>query len=117
MGAALRFAHSGQDDDSARAPAVRSENKVPTGYPFSGEVVRLLTAPERGRRAGAFGVVCERYGAMSRIARSWGVSPTMVARVRDGLAPLTDDRIRALPRAQREHLFEVLADTAQLSLF
>lgn len=34
-----------------------------------------------------------------------------------GLAPLTDDRIRALPRAQREHLFEVLADTAQLSLF
>lgn len=109
MGAALRVGHSGQDDDSARAPAVQGEPKVCTGRPF-----RLLNG-ERDRRAAAFCVVCERYGAMSRIARSWGVSITMVVRVRDGLAPLTDDRIRALPRAQREHLFEVLASNSQLS--
>ena len=62
-------------------------------------------------------MVCERYGAVARIARAWDVSDSVVRRVRDGEAPLTDSRIRALPRAQREHLFEVLDATAQLSLF
>lgn len=111
MGAALRVRHANQDAGSQSFPAVRSDPKVRTGHPF-----KLLTG-ERDRRTAAFCVVCERYGAMSRIARGWGVSITMVVRVRDGFAPLTDDRIRALPKKQRGHLFEVLDATAQLSLF
>lgn len=114
MGAALRVGHAIEDADSARAPAVQGGPKVCTGRKFSERPFKLLNG-ERDRRAAAFCVVCERYGAMSRIARSWGVSITMVVRVRDGLAPLTDDRIRALPRAQREHLNKVLEETSQLS--
>ena len=114
---AARVLHVVQDAESGKPAEVQGFSKVCTGRAFSGEVVKLLTNVERARRAAAFSVVCERYGAMSRIARAWGVSVTLVARVRDGLAPLTDDRIRALPRAQREHLFEVLDASAQLSLF
>ena len=52
---------------------------------------------------------------MARIARAWDVSDQVVYNVRDGVSPLSDDRILALPRAQREHLYEVLSATAQLS--
>ena len=109
MGA--RVLHVEQDAGSQAFPAVRTDQKVRTGHPF-----RLL-AGERDRRAAAFVVVCARYGALARIARAWGVSDSVVRKVRDGDAPLTDSRIRALPRAQREHLFAVLDASAQLSLF
>ena len=114
MGA--RVLHAQQPDDAAPVATVSTSKKPDTGYPFSAEVVRLLSNPERERRTAAFALVCDKYGAASRIARAWGVSRTFVLRVRDGQSPLTDERIRALPDAQRRHLFEVLADTAQLSL-
>lgn len=78
-------------------------------------MVRLLSLPERERRWAAFVEVCERRGALTRIADAWSVSPTVVRKVRDGLAPLTDSRIRALPEAQRRHLFEVMSANSQLS--
>lgn len=108
MGAAARVR---QDAGSQSFPAVRTDPKVRTGNPF-----RLLTG-ERDRRAAAFVEVCARYGAVARIARAWGVSDSVVRKVRDGDAPLTGSRIRALPRAQREQLFKVLDASAQLSLF
>ena len=111
MGAALRVGHVQQDAGSQSFPGVPTSNKVRTGHPF-----KLLTG-ERDRRTAAFVEVCARYGAVSRIARAWRVNDSVVRRVRDGLAPLTDDRIRALPRAQREQLFKVLDASAQLSLF
>lgn len=52
---------------------------------------------------------------MTRIAAAWDVSVPLVAKVRDGLLPLTDSRIRALPEAQRVHLFEVMNAQAQTS--
>ena len=109
MGA--RVLHVQQLGDAPLVATVRFERDLRTG-----QVVRLLSLPERQRRQDAFAVICERRGAMARIADAWAVSPTVVRKVRDGLAPLTDERIRALPDAQRRHLFEVLADTAQLSL-
>lgn len=112
MGA--RDLHAFDVADSRPDPAVQGDAKVCTGHPSTGRPFKLLNG-ERDRRTAAFQTVCERYGAISRIARSWGVSITMVVRVRDGLAPLTDERIRALPRAQRERLFNVLAETSQLS--
>lgn len=112
MGAAERLSHVPEAEGSGHVATVRTCEKVRTG-----QIIRLLSQPERERRKAAFSTVCERYGAIARIARAWGVSDSVVRKVRDGLAPLTDDRIRALPRAQRAHLFEVLDASAQLSLF
>lgn len=81
MGAALRLGHVLQDADSQSFPAVRTDQKVRTGHPF-----KLLTG-ERDRRTAAFVVVCERYGAVTRIARAWDVSDSVVRKVRDGDAP------------------------------
>ena len=114
---AARVLHVVQDAESERLPVVRPRPKNLTGQATTGRLFKLLSAPERERRHAAFVEVCRRHGAMSRIARAWDVSDQVVYNVRDGLAPLTDDRIRALPRAQREHLFEVLDASAQLSLF
>lgn len=82
----------------------------------TGQLVRILTRPERDRRAAAFKIVCEKRGAMARVAEAWNKSHQFVGKVRDNELALTDDRIRALPRAQRLHLFEVLDETSQLSL-
>lgn len=114
---ALRLGHEQQVADDSGAVTVRLFRESHTGQAFTGRVFRLLSQPERARRAAAFETVCERHGAIARIARTWAVSPSMVARVRDGLSPLTDERVRKLPQAQREHLFQVLDANAQLSLF
>ena len=109
---ALRLGHVQQREDDLDDVTVRVFQQNRTG-----QVFRLLSKPERARRAVAFEVVCERHGAQTRIAKAWKVSPSMVARVRDGLSPLTDERIRKLPQSQRDHLFEVMSANAQLTLF
>lgn len=115
MGAALRLGHAYEDADSAGARVVRSRSNILTGQAIPGRLFRLLSAPERARRQAAFEIVCARRGAMARIARAWDVSDQVVYNVRDGVSPLSDDHILALPRAQREHLYEVLDETSQLS--
>ena len=113
MGA--RVLHVQDDADLASSRVVGSRSNILTGQAIPGRLFKLLSAPERARRQAAFEIVCARRGAMARIARAWDVSDQVVYNVRDGVSPLSDDRILALPRAQREHLHEVLSATAQLS--
>lgn len=44
------------------------------------------------------------YGTRAKVARSWGVTPPVVDKVRDGRAPLSPARIAALPPSLRRAL-------------
>lgn len=79
-------------------------------------VHQLVPLNERAFRHAAFEPLCRSHGALSAIARAWGVDKKVVTRVRDGLAPLTDDRIDALPKAIRARFDAALVGDLQLSL-
>lgn len=114
MGAALRFAHvlEGADDlDAANrfgSPYFRTEQVAP--------VRRLVTRNEREQRRAIFCELVRPRGATATVARAWGVSDTVVRKVRDGLAPLTDERIAALPASMRAALDHGLSGPVQLRL-
>ena len=88
---------------------------------FSGtaQTFSFLTAAERDARRAAFVAVLSdgrRRGALAEVAKSWGKSTALVKRVRDGLAPLTDERIAALPPGLRAAVEARLAAPIQLRL-
>lgn len=49
----------------------------------------------------------------AKVARSWGVTPPVVDKVRDGRAPLTPARIAALPLSLRRALEAAAANDVQ----
>lgn len=85
----------------------------------TGQTFSFLTKAERDVRHAAFADLLadgRRRGAVASIARAWGVSDTMVRRVRDGLSPLTDERVSALPAGLRAAFEERVAAPIQLRL-
>lgn len=113
MGAAQRVhVQQGADDLDAAKPCALSILR--TGQTAS--VSRLVTRSEREQRRAVFCQLLRQRGAAAKIAEAWEVSPTMVRRVRDGLAPLTDERIAALPRSMRVALELALLGPVQLRL-
>lgn len=82
------------------------------------EVLPFLSKDERERRRLAFGSLFAARGVRAKIARAWGVSPTIVDRVRDAgpdnLA-LTNERLCALPPSMRAAVLDALRGALQLS--
>jgi len=76
----------------------------------------LVTRNEREQRRAVFCDLLKRRGTLATVARAWGVSDAQVRRVRDGLAPLTDERIAALPAGLRAAVEARLAAPIQLRL-
>lgn len=100
-------------DDLGGANPVGSSNLRPES---ASSVTRLVTRSEKEQRRAVFCGLLERRGTIAAIARAWGVSDAVVRRVRDGLAPLTDERIAALPAATRAAFERRMAAPIQLRL-
>lgn len=79
--------------------------------------LRAKTVTERAdtERHLAFVEALSQRGMRAKVARSWGVTPPVVDKVRDGRAPLTPARIAALPPSLRRALEAAAAnDTTPL---
>lgn len=111
---AARVLHiqQGADDAGAVTPCPKSISGTAQTFSF-------LTAADRDVRRAVFVAILadgRRRGAIASVARAWGVSTTMVKRVRDGFAPLTDERISALPVGLRAAVEALLTQPVQMRL-
>lgn len=113
MGAAVRFHTEQGADDLAVANPVGLSISRPES---ASSVTRLVTRSEKEQRRAVFCSLLERRGTIAAVARAWGVSDAVVRRVRDGLAPLTDERVAALPAATRAAFERRMAAPIQLRL-
>jgi hypothetical protein len=113
---ALRL-HSGHaeeradDLDSAKPYA---KPNLRTGQLAS--VSRIITRSEKEQRRAAFCEALRQRGAAAEVMRAWGVTETVVRKVKKGHATLTDERLLALPPSIRAAIERSLAAPVQLRL-
>lgn len=101
MGAALRLDHAEEAQTASVARHRYTTSDLCTGQINSASAPVVNLADERETRRRAFEELLSSHGAVTLIAEAWGVSRTIVYRVRDGEAPLSDKRIEKLPDALR----------------
>lgn len=111
---ALRLGHVNEGADDLGAAKPYGLPNFRTGQTFPDAWV--ATRNEREQRRAVFCDLLKRRGAAASVARAWDVTEAVVRKVRDGLAPLTDERIAALPPPLRAAVAARLAAPIQLRL-
>ena len=105
------------DSDGALDLGAAQDVGLPIFLPERAATVsRLITRAEREQRRAVFCELLKRRGTIAIVARAWGVSDAQVRRVRDGLAPLSDERLNTLPKHIRAAVEGRLAAPIQLRI-